>query len=237
MKKKIIALALIFTLLLSALLMCACDDNESTGKVDIGLKEGMSEEEILSLLENVTSVTTESEIIGLGDEEDFEKSINVVKVTPNGYSYNSRVIYEDGVEHNLLLSAIYEDNRLYQFAYEEEKWKGGSGSDSSHSVQEVSYENFLAGNFTPLEGYSRLKTFIVTYLNETICDLVKETLYSTEVYQVDSVEVVEGCVVISGLSSSGAFWRQFSSMFKDFNNTKIDIPEQYKDYKSLDLTE
>lgn len=230
MRKKIIAVSLILTLSLVAVLMCACGDN------DAGDKQLSSDKEIESFIKGAHSATIS--VITSYTNENGETSIrnhSVIKITKNGIT-ESRL----SGDNQFTYTVIYDEGVLYQFVTKD--------NEDRYSAQRISEEELRNINFTLLVDGSSAQSIasFVEYFNiKSAEDYLRAQLTVSDDYVLPEGLQSERSYTIKNnvLSGNAKLWSNNQAYIENIievcniNATELDIPEQYKNYKSLDLTE
>lgn len=219
MKRKMQIVLILAIFLVATLAFCACDS--STADNGVAFDEDMSHSDIIDALYvktlSATFTPTNDGIKAfeaLDSVSDIFKSqilCEQVKLAENGFSTSTHTV-------------IYESGRLYQFV--------NIDGNSDYSVQEVSIEQIKAGEIVQKNGSFYSVDTISFYLfgldKNTRVDAVNN-LRDNWTLSVENNAIVASTNVF-GLETNPLF------VLSNLNSTELDIPEQYKDYKSFELT-
>lgn len=219
MKRKMQIVLILAIFLVATLAFCACDS--STADNGVAFDEDMSHSDIIDALYvktlSATFTPTNDGIKAfeaLDSVSDIFKShilCEQVKLAENGFSTSTHTV-------------IYESGRLYQFV--------NIDGNSDYFVQEVSIEQIKAGEIVQKNGSFYSVDTISFYLfgldKNTRVDAVNN-LCDNWTLSVENNAIVASTNIF-GLETNPLF------VLSNLNSTELDIPEQYKDYKSLELT-
>lgn len=219
MKRKMQIVLILAIFMVATLVFCACDSSASDNSVTFD--EDMSHSDIIEALYvktvSATFAPTDEGIkafTALKNVSDIFKSqilCEQVKLAENGFSTSTHTV-------------IYEGGRLYQFV--------NVDGNIDYSVQEVSIDQIKAGEIKTKNDNFYAADIVSFYLfgldKNTRVDAVNN-LRDNWTLSVDNNTIIASTNVF-GIETKPLF------VLSNLNSTELDIPEQYKDYKSLDLT-
>lgn len=252
MKTRLIAIMLILTLALTAVLMCACGENEGAGSKDepIELSEDMTLEEVLDAWKDAKSITLNQTV---NYSESLEVGYNnnkaTLKITPNAVLYS--LTLNEYWQRDIIM--LYEDGILYQF-YEYKEYTENNvlcGELHNYSAQQVTLDDIDNGNFTILSDIDDsvfhyiiiafakyLEQFTISnYLKQAMVEVSDDELPDGMHYDISYSIQDNNLIYNIEVWVDGELMQKTANKFSDINTTTIDIPERYADYKSLELTE
>lgn len=217
--KKACTLALIAVVVCVLFSFCACDSDSVNDNVSF--YDGMSQKDIVENMYvktlSATFTPTEegikawSAFESLSDILDANVLCEQVKFTENGFSTSTHTV-------------IYEDGKLYQFV--------DVDGNVDFSVQQVSIEQIKAGEIATKNDNFYDANTISFYLfgldKDSRVDAVN-SLNDKWIFSVENGKIIATANIL-GLDTKPLF------VLSDINSTSLDIPEQYANYKSLELT-
>lgn len=235
MKKKIIAIMLILTLALTALLACACDDNDGGNDGSVMLNENMSLEEAIEALKGVRSATITSTLY---NADGWMSNRQEIRVTHKGLSSDTQL----SGDRQTKAAVVFDDDIFYQFLLKEGEYK--------YSAQRATEDDVRNADFIPLDYTFSADSTMLAYLNniDSVGNFVSWLLnmsiggdgsisLPTSWQREYEYMIKDGILTLDiKMYVLNQLYAHSVMQVSDINTTELDIPEQYKDYKSLDLT-